>query len=154
MDTDALLAAVEALNGEIGVRDKADRAAVVVPIAELAPIMRQLHDRPEFGFDRLEFHTAIDWPEENRLELVYHLFSMNHRHYLLVSTSVPRDNPEVASVSGIWRIAEWQEREVYDMFGVLYSGHPDLRRLLLDDAWSGHPLRKDYVDDFMLERPQ
>ncbi len=154
MDADALLAAVGALHGEIRLREKADRAAVVVRAENLAEIMRQLRDRPEFGFDRLEFHTAIDWPAENRLELVYHLFSMKHRHYLLVTTSVPRDNPEVASVSGIWRVAEWQEREVYDMFGVLYDGHPDLRRLLLDDAWSGYPLRKDYVDDFILERPQ
>lgn len=127
---------------------------MVLPVEELAAIMRQLHDRPEFGFDRLEFHTAIDRPTESRLELVYHLFSLKHRHCLLVSTSVPRDNPEIASVSDIWRVAEWQEREVYDMFGVLYDGHPDLRRLLLDDGWSGHPLRKDYVDDFILERPQ
>ena len=154
MDADALLDAVGSLHGEIRPREKADCAAVVVPAEKLTAIMRQLHDWPEFGFDRLEFHTAIDWPAENRLELVYHLFSMKHRHYLLVTTSVPRDSPEVASVSGTWRVAEWQEREVYDMFGVSYDGHPDLRRLLLDDGWSGHPLRKDYVDDFILERPQ
>jgi NADH-quinone oxidoreductase subunit C len=154
MDAEALLAAVEAIDPDIKPREKADRAAVVLPAERLSPIMRQLRERPELDFDMLEFHTAIDWLAENRIELVYHLYSMKRRHYLLATTSVPREDAEVESVSSIWRAAEWQEREVYDMFGVLYDGHPDLRRLLLDDEWSGHPLRKDYVDDFILERPQ
>jgi NADH:ubiquinone oxidoreductase subunit C len=70
-----------------------------------------------------------------------------------VVTSVARDNPLVPTVMDIWPIAEWQEREVYDLFGVLYDGHPDLRRLFLEDDWVGFPLRKDYEDDFMLEPP-
>ena len=154
MEAEALQNAVGTLDPDIKPREKADRAAVALPAERLASIMRHLRDRPEFAFDMLEFHTAIDWLAENRFELVYNLYSMKHRHCLLVTTSVPRENAEVETVSDIWRAAEWQEREVYDMFGVLYDGHPDLRRLLLDDEWSGHPLRKDYVDDFILKRPE
>jgi NADH-quinone oxidoreductase subunit C len=72
----------------------------------------------------------------------------------MVSVSVPRANPVAPTVSTIWEIAQWQEREVYDLFGVRYEGHPDLRRLFLDDNWQGHPLRKDYQDDDMLELPK
>jgi NADH-quinone oxidoreductase subunit C len=154
MEAEALLAVVVTLDPEIVPRQKADRAAVVLPAGRLASIMRQLRDRPELAFDMLEFHTAIDWLAENRFEIVYNLYSIKHRHYLMVTASLPREGAEIASVSSVWQVAEWQEREVYDMFGVLYDGHPDLRRLLLDDEWSGHPLRKDYVDDFILKRPE
>ena len=144
MESGALLAAVGSLDPDIKPREKADRAAVVLPAERLEPIMRQLHDRPELAFDMLEFHTAIDWLAENRFELVYNLYSMKHRHYLLATTFVPRDNAEVASVSCIWGIAEWQEREVYDMFGVTFDGHPDPRRILTPADYEGHPLRKDF----------
>jgi NADH-quinone oxidoreductase subunit C len=154
MEASALLSTVQSLHPGITPREKADRTAVAIPTEDLLPIMRELHDRPDLSFDMLYFHTAIDWLAENRFELVYELYSLRHRHHLLATVSVPRDKPQVASVSKVWRIAEWQEREVYDMFGVLYAGHPDLRRLLLDDSWSGFPLRKDYQDDFMLQRPQ
>jgi NADH-quinone oxidoreductase subunit C len=69
----------------------------------------------------------------------------------MVSVFVGREKPVVPSVSSLWMIAEWQEREVYDLFGVLYDNHSDLRRLFLEDDWVGHPLRKDYQDDFMLD---
>jgi NADH-quinone oxidoreductase subunit C len=113
-----------------------------------------MHDDPRLSFDMLCTHTAVDWLGEDRFELVYVLYSTKHRHYVTVSTSIPRDKPEASSVSSIWRIAEWQEREVYDLMGVLYSGHPDLRRMFLEDDWVGFPLRKDYKDDFMLGLPE
>ena len=101
-------------------------------------------------------HLAIDWLEEETpcFELVYQLYSLTHNHYLMVSVRLPRDNPVVSTVSSIWACAEFQEREVYDLFGVLYDEHPDLRRLFLEDDWEGFPLRKDYKDDFIMEQPK
>ena len=154
MTPEDLLAAVMAVEPRAGRREPCDRLAVGVPTDALFPLMRKLHDDPRLAFDMLCTHTGVDYPSENRIELVYQLYSVKHRHYLMVATSVKRDAPEAPSVSPIWRIAEWHEREVYDLLGVLYSGHPDLRRLFLDDQWQGFPLRKDYKDDFMLERPE
>jgi len=154
MNAENLLAAVTAIESGAQKREQCDRSAVTVPIAALFKLMQRLRDDPQLAFDMLCMHTAIDYPAENRIELVYQLYSIKHRHYLMVTTSLPRDRPEAPTLSPVWKIAEWQEREVYDLFGVLYSGHPDLRRLLLDDNWQGFPLRKDYKDEFMLERPQ
>lgn len=154
MNADHLLAAVTAIESGAQKREKCDRPAVIVPTAALFKLMQRLRDDPPLAFDMLCTHTAVDYPAENRIELVYQLYSITHRHYLMVTTAIPRDRPEAPTVSSLWKIAEWQEREVYDLFGVLYDGHPDLRRLLLDDNWQGFPLRKDYQDEFMLERPQ
>jgi hypothetical protein len=130
MNPDDLLAAVIAIEPGAAKRELCDRPAVNVPPGTLLKLMRKLHDDPQLAFDML------------------------YTHYLMVAASLKRDKPEVSSVSSVWRVAEWHEREAYDMFGVLYDGHPDLRRLLLDDDWKGFPLRKDYKDDFMLECPQ
>ena len=135
-------------------REKSGMPAVTVPVETLPGFMRAMHDDPLLSFDMLCTHTAVDWLAENRFELLYVLYSTKHRHYVTISTSIPRDKPEVSSVSSIWRIAEWQEREVYDLMGVLYDGHPDLRRMFLEDDWKGFPLRKDYKDEFMLELPE
>ncbi|MBI3986043.1 MAG: NADH-quinone oxidoreductase subunit C [Lentisphaerae bacterium] len=154
MNPETLLAAVLALEPGAEKRDLCDRPAVRVPTGALVAFMRRLHDEPALAFDMLCTHTASDYPAENRIELIYQLYSIPHGHALMVTTSLQRDRPEAPTVSPVWKIAEWQEREVYDLFGVLYSGHPDLRRLLLADDWQGFPLRKDYQDDFMLERPE
>lgn len=154
MNPEGLFAAVNAIEPGAQKREKCDRAAVNIPTAALFKLMQRLRDAPQLAFDMLCTHTAIDYPAERRIELVYQLYSRKHRHYLMVATSLARDQPKAPTVSPIWKIAEWQEREVYDLFGVLYRGHPDLRRLFLDDDWQGFPLRKDYKDDFMLERPQ
>jgi len=153
MDAQQLLTAVCALDPSAKPREKADRPAVQVPVETLLKFMRRLHDDPALSFDVLYTHTAIDWLAEGRFELVYQLYSMKYRHYLMVTASVPREKPVAPSVSSIWRIAEWQEREAYDLLGILYDGHKDLRRLFLEDDWQGFPLRKDYQDDFMLELP-
>jgi NADH-quinone oxidoreductase subunit C len=154
MSPDDLVAAVIAIESGVAKKDLCDRLAVNVLPETLLKFMQRLHDDPQLAFDMLYTHTAVDYPVENRIELIYQLYSVKQRHYLMVATSVKRDKPEISSVSSIWRIAEWHEREVYDLFGVLYDGHPDLRRLFLDDDWKGFPLRKDYKDDFMLERPE
>jgi len=87
---------------------------------------------------------------DSEFELLYRLYSLKTLAMLVVFTTIPRETPVIPTVSSVWRIAEWQEREVYDLFGILYDNHPDLRRVFLEDAWEGFPLRKDYQDDFML----
>lgn len=153
MDNQELINKLLALSSSIKIREKSDRPSISLPAENLYPIMETLRNRPELSFDMLVCFTAVDWPKENNFELVYQLHSTQHHHYLMVGVYVNRNNPFVPSVSALWEIAEWQEREIFDLFGVRFSNHPDLRRLLLEDDWNGHPLCKDYVDDFMLERP-
>lgn len=124
-----------------------------IECGELLPLLKVLRDDPQYRFDLLLTHTAVDWPEAGQFELVYILFSTHTGMHLQVSAFIPRNNPVAPSVAELWRIAHWQEREVYDLFGVLYDGHDDLRRLFLEDDWNGSPLRKDYADPYMLERP-
>ncbi|MBI3534579.1 MAG: NADH-quinone oxidoreductase subunit C [Deltaproteobacteria bacterium] len=125
---------------------KADHIAVCVPAECFYSFMQKI--KTEFSFDFLLSHTAVDW--QNSFELIYYLYSVLHKSYVLVSVSIPRENPHILSVQTLWRTAEFQEREVYDLFGVIYDNHPDLRRLFLEDEWQGFPLRKDYKDDFVL----
>ncbi|MFC2074815.1 NADH-quinone oxidoreductase subunit C [Bdellovibrionota bacterium] len=128
--------------------------AVEIPASNLVSFMTKLRDESTLAFDQLTSHTAVDWVEKNQFELVYILKSLKHNYSLMVLVSIPRDNPVIPTLSSVWRIAEFQEREVYDLFGVLYDEHPDLRRLFLEDEWEGFPLRKDYKDDFILEIEQ
>lgn len=125
--------------------------AVLIPVDVILSFMKKLHDDSNLQFDMLFDHTAVDLPHEESIKLVYQLFSTKLLQHLTVLVIIPRHNPVISSVSSVWKIAEWQEREVYDLFGVLYNNHPDLRRLFLEDDWKGFPLRKDYKDDFMLE---
>ncbi len=90
--------------------------------------------------------TAIDWPKEEKIQIVYHLFSYAHNHQIVLKVDLPRDNPKIATVEGQWKVANWFEREVYDLFGVIFEGHSDLRRIMLPEDWVGFPLRKDYVE--------
>ena len=154
MDGEALIEAVIALEPSAAKREKADRPAVRVPPEKLAALALALRDAPALAFDMLLDHTAIDWLAEGQFELVYNLYSTVHGHSLLVTTTVPRENPVAPTVSAVWLIAHWQEREVFDLMGVQYDNHPDLRRLFLEDEWQGHPLRKDYKDDHMLGLPK
>jgi len=95
-------------------------------------------------FDFLFCVTGVDW--KTHLGMVYHLTSTIHRHNIVVKAKLNRENPEIETVSNIWRTAEFHEREAYDLFGVKFISHPDLRRLFLTDDWKGWPLRKDYED--------
>ncbi len=141
------------LDKDLVLREKSDRVSITVPSEKLLQVMTQLrHDRA-LTFDMLSAHTAIDWSNENKLELIYQLYSSEHHHRIMVGVYLNREAPVTFSLCSLWQIAEWQEREVFDMFGVRYQNHPDLRRILLEDEWQGHPLLKDYKDDFMLERP-
>ena len=109
----------------------------------LAPACRKLR---RAGFDYLILVTAVDYPAENRFELNYVLSNFSDGRELCLATDISRELPVIATVSDIWTTADWHEREVFDLFGIRFEGHPDLRRILLDDSWEGYPLRKDYVD--------
>ena len=154
MQAPELITTVQALQPDAQVRAQCDRPTLVVPAHALVALATRLRDAPELKFDLLETHTAIDWIEEDRFELLYLLTSTAHGHHLTLAVSVDRDEPIAPTLCCVYPIAEWLEREVYDLFGILYDDHPDLRRLFLEDDWVGFPLRKDYEDDFMLERPE
>jgi len=95
-------------------------------------------------FDYLFCLTCVDW--KTHLGMVYHLSSTIHRHNIVVKSTLNRDNPEIETVCDIWKTAEFHEREVFELFGVHFLHHPDLRKLILPDDWIGYPLRKDYED--------
>ena len=105
----------------------------------------------ELGFERFGMVTAVDFGDD--FELVYRLQSTRFSVGMFLKTEVPRDEAVIESICDLWPAADWQEREVYDMFGIEFRDHPDLRRILLPDDWVGHPLRKDYRDDSVIPRP-
>lgn len=116
----------------------------VVPREGLVPALERLRADPETAFDLLAQVTATDWPgREPRFWLSYDLYSTRHRHRLRVKVGLPADDPRAPSVIGVYPTANWHERETYDLFGIVFEGHPDLRRILLPEGWEGHPLRKD-----------
>jgi NADH-quinone oxidoreductase subunit C len=121
-------------------------AFAVVKGEKIVEICRHLKTTPGLDFDYLEDVTAVDWPKRNVIEVVYVAISLKHRHLFKMKVEADRANPVVPSVEGVWKAANWLEREVYDLFGVTFTGHPDLRRIMLPDDWVGHPLRKDYQE--------
>ncbi len=118
----------------------------LVQRARIAEVCRFAKAEPGLELDYLEDLTALDWPKRSVIEVVYHLFSLRHRHGIVLKVEADRAAPRVDSVEAVWKTANWFEREVYDLFGVEFAGHPDLRRILLPDDWVGHPLRKDYQE--------
>ncbi len=113
---------------------------------KLYPLARKLKEENDLSFDYLFCLTAVDWPEY--FTVVYHLTSTAHNHTIVLKVKISdKENPAVDTVCDIWRTAEFHEREVYDLFGIKFNNHPDLRRLLLEEDWVGYPLRKDYVDE-------
>ncbi len=130
-----------------GVSLAVEGGSLVVQPKDLTSVCRCLKETERFHLDYVANLTAIDYPPE-RIEVVYHLYAMNHKHGpVTLRVKLNRTNPVVDSVTPIWRGAEFQEREVYDLFGVTFTGHPDLRRILMWDGFEGHPMRKDYVPE-------
>jgi NADH-quinone oxidoreductase subunit C len=109
------------------------------------PVVTQLlRNDPELWFDFLFCLTCIDW--KTHLTMVYHFTSTRHRHALVIKSKLDRSDPQIETLSDTWRTAELHEREVFDLFGVKFLHHPDMRRIILTDDWVGFPLRKDYED--------
>ncbi len=119
---------------------------IEVDAERIAGVARFLADDPDLEFDCLTNLSGVDYPTKRSIEIVYRLFSYRHRHELTVKVDADREQPRVPTVEGVWPAANWLEREVYDLLGVEFVGHSDLRRILLPDDWVGHPLRKDYVE--------
>ena len=120
-------------------------ATIYAPGADLPVVARALRERPDLRFDFLAELTAADYhPREPRFELVYLLVSLEHRRRLRLKIRLPGNDARVATVTGVWPCANWLEREVWDLFGIVFDGHPDPRRLLMPEDWEGFPLRKDY----------
>lgn len=118
---------------------------VSVTPADLLSSVEILRNKPELNFDYLFCQTCVDW--KTHLTMVYHLESTTHRHQVVLKAQLDKNKPEIETVSHIWRGAEFYEREVYEMFGVIFLNHPDLRLLILPDGWEGkNPLRKDFED--------
>jgi NADH-quinone oxidoreductase subunit C len=113
---------------------------------EIVDVCRFLHDDADLNFEVLSDQTAVDWPKEEKIQLVYHLYSYSGRHQIVLKVDLPRDNPKIATIENIWKVANWFEREIFDLFGVIFEGHGDLRRILLPEDWEGYPLRKDYIE--------
>ncbi|MEW6569972.1 MAG: NADH-quinone oxidoreductase subunit C [Nitrospirota bacterium] len=123
-----------------------DQISVIVKRGKILHICRYLHDDPYMLMDHLQDLSAVDWrgKKDPRFEVIYNLYSIRFRHKIRLKAQVPEDNPRISSVVPIWAGANWHERECFDMFGITFTGHPDLRRILLPEDWEGHPLRKDY----------
>ena len=122
----------------------ADGAAVVVAAGAVAQVAEYLKNTPELALDYLQSVTAVDYTDY--FEVVYHLTSIQHNHMtVLKARCYDRANPAVPSVVGVWRGADLQERETYDLMGITFTGHPNLKRILLWDGFQGHPLRRDYL---------
>lgn len=124
---------------------KGDRF-VVVKGEKIVDVCQFLKTTIGLEFDYCQDITAVDWPARNVIEVVLHLYSLVHRHGLVIKVETDRAAPSIASVESVWKAATWLEREIYDLFGVNFVGHSDLRRILLPDDWVGYPLRKDYKE--------
>jgi len=121
---------------------------IVIRREDALAIFSALRDAPEFSFELLSDLTVVDFfGKEPRFEVVYHLKSLSLGHRLRVKVRVTEDDPVVPTVSSIWKGGNWLEREAWDMFGVRFSDHPDLRRILMYEEFRGYPLRKDYPVD-------
>jgi NADH-quinone oxidoreductase subunit C len=125
---------------------RCDNAGTTVEPARIEEVCRFAKTEPGLEFDCLSNLSGVDYPKRSVIEVVYHLYSYPHRHCFVLKVGAPRDNPVVPTLAGVWSHAEWQEREVFDLLGVVFEGHPDLRRILMPEDWPGHPLRKDFVE--------
>ena len=128
------------------VSDKARDAWVSIAPYEIERVCEYLKTTPGLSFDYLECITGVDYPDLQKIVVVYHVYSYTARHRIVLKVFLDRGDPAMPSVVNVWSTANWQERECYDLLGVLFEGHPDLRRLLLPDDWEGHPLRKDFEE--------
>ncbi len=149
MTTEELKLSVTALFPAATFDETGEFLNVMISPADFRPAMKALRHKEEWNFDFLFCLTCIDW--KTHLMMVYHLISKQHRHVLVVKVKLDNvTTPEIETVCDIWKTAIFHEREVFDLFGVNFKNHPDMRRILLDDAWEGFPLRKNYVDENMI----
>ena len=141
----SIAAAVEAFDGEAITAANRDRGELMLEIApgKISSVCGFL--KYDQKFVRLSTLTAVDrYPAEPRFEVVYHLHSIERKERVRLKCRLRGEDPVIESVTGVWRGANWYEREVFDLFGIKFLNHPDLRRIMMPEDWEGHPLRKDY----------
>ncbi|MFZ6011953.1 MAG: NADH-quinone oxidoreductase subunit C [Bacteroidota bacterium] len=132
-------------HGEAIADETATPKGIKVPHADIKSVCLQLYGNSTTYFDMLSCLTGLDnGLHAGTMEVVYNLYSIPYDHHVMLRVILPRDNPEVDSVSSIWKTADWHEREAFDMYGIKFKDHPDLRRILMPADWDGYPLRKDY----------
>ena len=122
---------------------KPDPFAVVDP-KSIVEIARFAKEDLELAMDCLSNQSGVDY--KDRIEVVYHLYSYQRRHGAVLKVKLPRENPSLETLENVWKSANWMEREIYDLLGVNFEGHSDMRRILMPEDWIGHPLRKDFVE--------
>ena len=132
--------------------DEFNRECVVVPIEVIPQCFEFLRDDYATQMDYFDFSTCVDRPPD-RMDLVYSMYSTVHKHRVQFKVLLDRNNACVPSISHLWENANWNEREIYDLYGVFFPGHKDLRRLMMPEDWEGHPLRKDYAHPNLVVRP-
>ena len=135
----------EKFESTVPTADRAGDPFLTVPAGKIIEVLNFCRDDGLMAFDCLSNLTGVDAPPDD-LDVVYHLFSYPKRHSLTLKVRVPKANPKVPTVEKLYPTANWQEREAFDLFGVVFDGHSDLRRIMLPDDWIGHPLRKDYKE--------
>lgn len=140
----------EKFSGQVlGTTTYAGQVAILLKKDMIRDVCLYLKDEPALKMDHLADLTAVDYstyPGDSgpRFEVVYNLFSIEYRHRIRLKVRVPEADPRIDTVSSIWQTANWHERETFDLMGITFDGHPDLRRILLPEDWEGHPLRKEY----------
>ena len=132
--------------------DETNEQALIVPAEHLAELARYLKEEPTLDFVYNMVITAADWIE--RVDVIYYFMSYQHQHIVALKVQLPNDALRVESLAPIWTSANWFEREVYDLFGVEFTGHPDLRRIMMPSDWEGHPLRKSYKHPNLVPLPE
>ncbi len=146
---------------ETDFKDKIQSAAVsaqkevilaVKPEAYIA-LCQDLKNKSDYDFQHLSCLTAMDYPKDNKITLVCHLWSYRKCHQLTVKLDVDRANPKAPTVENVWKAANWFEREVFDLYGVVFEGHSDLRRIMMPEDYTKYPLRKDFTDDGFIVKP-
>ena len=129
----------------LGTDENATPKAILVETDSILKVMTFLNEDEQLYFDMLSCLTGIDnGPETNTMEVIYNLYSVPYDQGLMVKVAIAREHPEIESVASIWQTANWHEREAFDLLGIKFLNHPDLRRILLPNDWEGHPLKKDY----------
>ena len=140
-----LTEALQAFDADAVLAEKRNREELTleIPAEKIAAVCAHL--KQACGYERMSTVTAVDrYPAEPRYEVVYHLHSVSKHERVRLKCRVGGEHPAIDSITGVWRAANWYEREVFDLFGIEFRGHPDLRRIMLPEGWEGHPLRKDY----------
>lgn len=130
----------------VEVDHEAKQPSVTIESSKILEVCKFLHTNKDLYFDHLSCLSGVDYGAEQNLGVVYHLYSIPFDHAIVLKVKLNRNKPEIPTITPIWKGADWHEREVFDMYGIKFLEHPDLRRILMPADWEGHPLRKDYKE--------